>query len=85
MAKADKPGKLEREAEKIPAKVASSYERLAAKFRKKAQRAGDRLKDAKDEGKRAVYRQRFEIYGDVTADLEERMRLLRNGLDKERD
>lgn len=65
--------------DEITAKIAASYEKLAAKFREKAERASEHLKDTKKDAKRAMYRRRFELYGDAATDLDGRVRLLKGG------
>lgn len=85
MGKATKPSKLEREKAEITGKITSTYEKLADKFRKKTERAAEQLKEAKKEYKRDIYRQRFELYGDVTTHLDERLRLLRHGEERGSD
>ena len=64
----------------VTAKIAVSYEKLAAEFRRKSQRASDHIKDAKNEAKRTAYRRKFELYGDASIDLDDRARKLRVGL-----
>ena len=51
MAKKSKPIDLKQETADISAKIAASYEKLAGKFRQKAQRAAEKVKDAKGEEK----------------------------------
>lgn len=65
----------------VTAKIAGSYEKLAVKFRDKAERASEHLKEAKNETKRTTYRRRFELYGDAATDLDERVRQLKGGSD----
>ncbi len=74
MAKKAKPIDLKQETADISAKIAASYEKLVGKFREKAERAKDKLKDTKGEEKRALYRRRFELYSDTATDLEDRLR-----------
>lgn len=76
MAKNPKPIDLKQETADISAKIAASYEKLAGKFRQKAQRAAEKVKDTKGEEKRTLYRRRFELYGDAASDLEDRLRQL---------
>jgi predicted nucleic acid-binding Zn-ribbon protein len=76
MAKKSKPIDLKQETADISAKIAASYEKLAGKFREKAQHAAEKVKDTKGEEKRALYRRRFELYGDAATDLEDRLRQL---------
>lgn len=76
MSKKPKPIDLKQETADISAKIAASYEKLAGKFRQKAQRAAEKVKDTKGEEKRALYRRRFELYGDAATDLEDRLRQL---------
>ena len=85
MAKETKPIDLKQETADISAKIAASYEKLASKFREKAQRAADKVKNTRGEEKRALHRRRFELYGDAATDLEDRLRQLQGGRDKERD
>lgn len=85
MAKKPKPIDLKQETVDISARIAASYEKLASKFREKAQRAGDKIKDTKGEEKRALYRRRFELYGDAAIDLEDRLRQLQGGGEKGSD
>lgn len=85
MAKKDKPIDLKQETADISAKIAASYEKLASKFRQKAQRGAEKVKDAKSDEKRALHRRRFELYGDAATDLEDRLRQLQGGQEKERD
>ncbi|GJE45689.1 hypothetical protein [Methylobacterium soli] len=85
MAKADDPKKLERDAAEVTAKIVAAYEKLAGKLREKSHRAEDRLKSAKSENKRAMYRRRFELYGDAAQDLDERLRAVRGRLDRDNE
>lgn len=85
MAKKSKPIDLKQETADISAKIAASYEKLAGKFRQKAQRAAEKVKDAKGEEKRVLHRRRFELYGDAATDLEDRLRRLQGDRDKDRD
>lgn len=85
MTKDPKPIDLKEETADITAKIAASYEKLAGKFRQKAQRAAEKVNDAKGEEKRALHRRRFELYGDAATDLEDRLRQLQGDRDKDRD
>lgn len=85
MVKHTKPIDLKQESADISAKIAAGYEKLAGKFREKAKRAADKIKDTKGEEKRALHRRRFELYGDAASDLEDRLRQLQNGADKGSD
>lgn len=76
MVKKSKPIDLKQETADISAKIAASYEKLAGKFRQKAQRAAEKVKDTKGEEKRVLYRRRFEFYSDAATDLEDRLRQL---------
>lgn len=82
MAKNGKPIDLKQETADISAKIAASYEKLAGKFRQKAQRAAEKVRDAKGEEKRALYRRRFELYGDAANDLEDRLRQLQGSSER---
>ena len=73
MAKPDNQNKLRSDAAEVTAKIVASYEKLAGKFREKSQRAAERVKSAKSESKRAMYRRRFESYGDAAQDLDEQV------------
>jgi predicted nucleic acid-binding Zn-ribbon protein len=73
MAKKAKLIDLKQETADISAKIAASYEQLAGKFREKAKRAADKVKDTKGEEKRAPHRRRFELYSDAATDLEDRL------------
>lgn len=84
MAKTVESGKVEEDAAETEVKIMAAMQKLAAKFQAKAQRAAERLKTAKGEEKRTVYRRRFELYGNAASDLEERVRLL-GRLPEERD
>ncbi|WP_336488361.1 hypothetical protein [Methylobacterium nigriterrae] len=79
MAKTEKFKKAAQDAAETEAKIVAAVHKLVAKFQAKAQRAAERLKTAKGDDKRAIYRRRFELYGDVASDLEERVRRLRSG------
>ena len=85
MAKKTKPIDLKQETADISAKIATSYEKLASKFRQKAQHAAEKLKDTTGEEKRARHRRRFELYGDAAADLEDRLRQLQGNESKDSD
>jgi predicted nucleic acid-binding Zn-ribbon protein len=85
MAKNGKPIDLKQETADISTKIAGSYEKLAGKFRQKAQHAAEKVKDAKNEEKRALYRRRFELYGDAATDLEDRLRQLQGSGEKGSD
>lgn len=74
MTKPDAPSKLERDSAEVSAKITSGYEKLAAKFRMRSQRAAERFKTMKGKGKRAIHRRRFELYGDAAQDLDGRLR-----------
>jgi hypothetical protein len=79
MAKKAKPIDLKQETADISAKIAASYGKLAGKFRQKAQHAAEKVQHAKDEGRRVLYRRRFELYGDAATDLEDRLRQIQVG------
>lgn len=85
MAKTDDPSKLERDSAEVSAKIAAGYEKLAAKFREKSQRAAERLKTVKGESKRAIHRRRFELYGDAAQDLSDRLQNIQGRLDRSSD
>ena len=85
MAKKDKPVDLKQETADISAKIATSYEKLAGKFRQKAQRAAEKARDAKGGEKEILHRRRFDLYSDAATDLRDRLRQLQGGRDKERD
>lgn len=82
VAKSDDPSKLERDSAEVSAKIAAGYEKLAAKFRERSQRAAERLKSVKGESKRAIHRWRFELYGDAAQDLHERLQSIQGGPDR---
>ena len=85
MAKKSKPIDLKQETADISAKIAASYEKLAGKFREKAKRAADKVKDTKGEEMRAFHRRRFELYSDAATDLEDRLRQLQGSEEMEGD
>ena len=85
MAKKAKLIDLKQETADISAKIAASYEQLAGKFREKAKRAADKVKDTKGEEKRALHRRRFELYSDAATDLEDRLRQLQGSGEKGSD
>lgn len=85
MAKKPKPINLKQETADISAKIAASYEKLADKFRQKAQRAAEKVKDAKSDRKRALHRRHLELYGDAATDLEDRWRHLRGNAEEGTD
>ena len=77
MAKEPTPDKLKRDAAEVQAKIVAGYEKLGGKFREKSQRAAERLKSEKGESRRAMYRRRFELYGDAAQELDERIQNVR--------
>ena len=85
MAKRDDPSKLERDSAEVSAKIAAGYEKLAAKFRERSQRAAERLKSVKGENIRAIHRRRFELYGDAAQDLSDRLQNIQGRLDRSGD
>lgn len=82
MAKTDRSDKVSQDAAETEAKIVAAVHKLTVKFQAKAQRAAERLKTVKGDEKRAIYRRRFELYGDVASDLEERVRLFRGSPDE---
>lgn len=85
MAMTDDPSKLERDRADVSAKIAAGYEKLAAKFRERSQRAAERLKTVVGESKRAIHRRRFELYGDAAQDLSDRLQNIQGRLDRGSD
>jgi len=83
MSKTPKAIDLKQETVEISAKIATAHEKLAGKFRQKAQRAAEKVRDAKTEVKRALHRRRFELYGDAAAGLEDRLRELQGAGEKQ--
>ena len=82
MAKEPTPDKLKRDPAEVQAKIVAGYEKLGGKFREKSQRAAERLKSMKGESRRAMYRRRFELYGDAAQGLDERVQSVMGRSDK---
>lgn len=72
MARQTNSDKLKRDAVAVRAKIAAGHEKLAAKFRRKAQQATQRIGETEDEGKRTMHRRRFELYSDAAQQLEDK-------------
>lgn len=85
MAKKPKSIDLKQETTDISAKIAASYEKLAGKFRQKAQRAAEKARDAKGGEKEILHRRRFDLYSDAATDLQDRLRQIQGSSEKESD
>ena len=76
---------LKQEANKITGEINDRFDKLAKKFRGKADKAKGKLNDTKKEAKRAVLLRRFELYADAANHLEEFSVPKREGNDENSD
>lgn len=61
------------EAEKVSTKINEAFEKLAKKMRGRADKAKEKMGEARKPEKRAILQRRFELYADAAIYLEERL------------
>lgn len=77
MATDDKQDRLKRETSETSGKIADAYEKLAAKFRKRSEKADDKAEATEKEGKQEALRRRSKLFGKAAKELEDKVAKLK--------
>ena len=77
MAKDGNQDRMKREISETNVKIGDAYEKLAAKFRKRMEKADDKAKATEKEGKQEALRSRSKLFGKAAKELEDKVRKLR--------
>lgn len=77
MAKDGDQERLKLETSETNGKIADAYEKLAAKFRKRSEKADDKAVATEKEGKQEALRRRSKLFGKAAKDLEDKVAKLR--------
>ena len=77
MAKDKVQDHLKRETSETNGKIADAYEKLAAKFRRRSEKADDKAEATEKEGKQEALRRRSKLFGKAAKELEDKAVKLR--------
>lgn len=64
---------LKQETDRVSGKIDAAFDKLATRFRAKADHAKAKIEGTKNKNKRAIQLRRFELYADAANHLEDRL------------